>query len=159
MILQDKVVEGISILGKRMYQHGKLIVGVVISKNESKFFPFETKHFPANLLLGQIGLGTFQKELQLGSNGQRSRISMEGNLFHNMVIPVLTEEFRLTEPVTNAFHIRHGKYFVLGTNSLKDELTCMQHSSRILLTVDKHFSFQQENYNISSHFAPADGIL
>ena len=24
------------------------------------------------------------------------------------------------------FHIRHGKYFVLGTNSLKDELTCMQ---------------------------------
>lgn len=40
-----------------------------------------------------------------------------------MVIPVLTEEFRLTEPVTNAFHIRHGKYFVLGTNSLKDELT------------------------------------
>lgn len=65
-----------------------------------------------------------------------------------MVIPVLTEEFRLTEPVTNAFHIRHGKYFVLGTNSLKDELTCMQHSSRILLTVDKHFSFQQENYNI-----------
>jgi hypothetical protein len=27
-------------------------------------------------------------------------------------------------------------------------ITCMQHSSRILLTVDKHFSFQQENYNI-----------
>jgi hypothetical protein len=148
MILQDKVVEGISILGKRMYQHGKLIVGVVISKNESKFFPFETKHFPANLLLGQIGLGTFQKELQLGSNGQRIEYQWRGNLFHNMVIPVLTEEFRLTEPVTNAFHIRHGKYFVLGTNSLKDELTCMQHSSRILLTVDKHFSFQQENYNI-----------
>lgn len=72
MILQDKVMEGISILGKRMYQHGKLIVGVIISKNESKFFSFETKHFPANFLLGQIGLGTFQKELQFGSNGQRT---------------------------------------------------------------------------------------
>lgn len=69
-----------------------------------------------------------------------------------MVIPVLTEEFRLTEPVTNAFHIRHGKYFVLGTNSLEDELTCMQHSSRILLTVDKHFSFSRKIIIFSSHF-------
>jgi hypothetical protein len=65
-----------------------------------------------------------------------------------MPVTPFAEKFRLYEPVTYTFHIRHGKNLIPRTDSLEDKLARMQPHPGILLAIDEHLAFQKKHDNI-----------
>lgn len=113
MVLQHKILETVCVLGKRMYQHGQLIIRVAMRKDEGELFLLERKQLFADFPLRQVGLGGFQEELQLLTNLKGSEYQGWGHFLGYVLIPAFTEEFGLGELITDTFHIRHGEYFIL----------------------------------------------
>ena len=65
-----------------------------------------------------------------------------------MIETRITKQFRLNKTVIDALTFEHGKHLKCRINSLKYKFTFFEHGTGIFLTINQHFSFNQEKNKI-----------